>query len=557
MANVKIFALGGLGENGKNMYIVEVDEAIFVLDAGLKYPDIDMYGVDAVIADISYLIENKERVQGIFISHGHEDHISALPYLLKNVPTRIFGTHFTICLIESLLADNKMNIKNYKLFRINENKVLKFGNVSVSFFSTTHGIPESVAISINTSDGSIVYCTDFNFGPTNFGKYQTSFDKITELGKKKVLALLSESLGAGNIDRIKNDSLLEHSYKNVLINAEGRIIVSAYSTDLSRIQKIINMSVERGKKIALIGKKAEKIVDTAIKSNYLTIPNECLVSLTPITENNSQMLNNDLVIIVTGVRNEPYSLLVRMALAEDKFVNIVKSDSVVVMCPPVPGTEKYSIDSLNTLYRYDVNVKIFDKTILSSSHANQEDLKLLYAMLKPEYIIPVKGEYRHMYEQFLVAKSAGYTNENTLLLENGEVAIFENGKLKEKSVVKTGDVFVDGSLLGNVNEAVIKSRETLAEEGAVILTVNYDSRLRKVASILNISTKGLIYNLSKEELNNKVKDLVTKIVNNSLVKKTFDLSKLKNTVEEETSKLVFRFTKHRPIILANLIDVSK
>lgn len=557
MANVKIFALGGLGENGKNMYIVEVDEAIFVLDAGLKYPDIDMYGVDAVIADISYLIENKERVQGIFISHGHEDHISALPYLLKNVPTRIFGTHFTICLIESLLADNKMNIKNYKLFRINENKVLKFGNVSVSFFSTTHGIPESVAISINTSDGSIVYCTDFNFGPTNFGKYQTSFDKITELGKKKVLALLSESLGAGNIDRIKNDSLLEHSYKNVLINAEGRIIVSAYSTDLSRIQKIINMSVERGKKIALIGKKAEKIVDTAIKSNYLTIPNECLVSLTPITENNSQMLNNDLVIIVTGVRNEPYSLLVRMALAEDKFVNIVKSDSVVVMCPPVPGTEKYSIDSLNTLYRYDVNVKIFDKTILSSSHANQEDLKLLYAMLKPEYIIPVKGEYRHMYEQFLVAKSAGYTNENTLLLENGEVAIFENGKLKEKSVVKTGDVFVDGSLLGNVNEAVIKSRETLAEEGAVILTVNYDSRLRKVASILNISTKGLIYNLSEEELNNKVKDLVTKIVNNSLVKKTFDLSKLKNTVEEETSKLVFRFTKHRPIILANLIDVSK
>lgn len=557
MANIKIFALGGLGENGKNMYIVEVDEAIFILDAGLKYPDIDMYGVDAVIADISYLIENKDRVQGIFISHGHEDHISALPYLLKNVPTRVFGTHFTICLIENLLADNKMNIKNFKLFRINENKVLKFGDVSVSFFNTTHGIPESVAISINTKDGAIVYCTDFNFGPTNFGKYQTSFDKITDLGKKKVLALLSESLGAGNIDRIKNDSLLEHSYKNVLVNAEGRIIVSAYSTDLSRIQKIINMSVDRGKKIAIIGRKAEKIVDTAIKANYLTIPAERLVSLTPITETNGQLLDNDLVIIVTGVRNEPYNLLVRMVLAEDKYVNIIKGDSVVIMCPPVPGTEKYSINSLNTLYRYDVNVKIFDKTILSSSHANQEDLKLLYAMLKPDYIIPVKGEYRHMYEQYLVAKAAGYTSENTLLLDNGEVVCFVDGKFKETSRVKTGDVFVDGSLLGNVNELVIKSRETLAEEGALILTINYDSRLRKTISILDIITKGLIYNISNEELNNKVKDLVTKIANNSLVKKTFDSSKLQSTIEEEVCKLVYRFTKHRPVILANLIDVSK
>lgn len=557
MANIKIFALGGLGENGKNMYIVEVDNSIFILDAGLKYPDIDMYGVDAVIADISYLIENKDRVEGIFISHGHEDHISALPYLLKNVPTRVFGTHFTICLIESLLAENKMDIKNYKLFRINENKVLKFPKASVSFFNTTHGIPESVAISINTPDGAIVYCTDFNFGPTKFGKYQTSFDKITDIGKKKVLAVLGESLGAGNIDRIKNDSLLEHSYKNVLVNAEGRIIVTAYSTDLSRFQKIINMSIEKGKKIAIIGKKAEKLVDTAVKSNYLSIPNDKLVQLNQINEEEGQNLDKNLVIIVTGVRNEPYSLIVRMALGEDKYVNIVKSDSVVIMCPPVPGTEKHSIDALNTLYRYDVNVTIFDKTILSSSHANKEDLKLLYAMLKPVYVIPIKGEYRHMYEHALVAKDAGFKDENVILLDNGEVLNFENGVISSKSNVKTGDVFVDGSLLGNVNESIIKSRETLSEEGALILTVNYDARLRKTISILDIITRGLIYNISQEELNLKVKELAKRIVDNALVKKQFDSAKIINTLEEEIGKHVFRFTKHKPVILVNLIDVSK
>lgn len=556
MANIKFFALGGLGENGKNMYVVEVDERIFVLDAGLKYPDIDMYGVDAVIADISYLIENKDRIEGIFLSHGHEDHISALPYLLKKIPVRIYGTHFTICLIENLLTDNKMNIKDYKLFRINENKILKFGNVNVSFFNTTHSIPESVAISINTEDGSIVYCTDFNFSPIYNGSYQTSFDKITDLGKRKVLALLSESLGAGSIDRIKNDSFLEHNYKNVLINATGRIIVSAYSSDLSRIQKIINMSVEKGKRIAIIGRKAEKIVDVAIKSNYLNIPDGYLVSLKPIDNNENVLYDNNLVVIVTGVRHEPYNLLVRMAMGEDHFIKIQNEDSVIIMCPPVPGTEKYAITSLNTLYRYDVNITIFDKKILSSTHACKDDLKLLYSMLKPKYIIPIKGEYRHMYEQYLVAKEAKYNDDEIFLLENGVVLNFKKGSYESESSVHVGDTFVDGSLVGYVNESIIKNRENLAEEGAVIFTINYDSRLRK-ATFGTFITKGFISKMPLEELSNKINDLSVKIVNNNLVKKHFELAKVKETVEDEISKIIFRFTKHKPEIICELIDISK
>lgn len=557
MAKIKIFALGGLGENGKNMYIVEVDERIFILDAGLKYPDIDMYGVDAVIPDIQYLIDNKERIEGVFITHGHEDHINALPYLLKKVPTRVFGTHFTICLIESLLSDNKMNIKNYKLFRINENKLLTFPTATVSIFNTSHSIPESVAIAIHTKDGAIVYCTDFNFGPTLLGKYQTSFDKITELGKEKVLALLSESLGSGTINRIKNDSLLEHAYKNILTNAKGRIIVSAYSSDLNRIQKIINMSIEKNKKIAIIGRKAEKIVDVAIKSHYLDIPKDQFEILHPFGETDLGQNRDDLVVIVTGVRNEPYSLLVRMTMGEDKFIKIGENDTMVVMCPPIPGTEKSSIDSLNILYRYDGNVKILSKDVLKSSHADKDDLKLLYAMLKPKYIIPVKGEYRHMYEQLLVAEKSGYPRDHILLLDNGEVAIFENSELVEKEEVVAGDIFVDGSLLGSVNEDVIHDRETLAYDGAIILTINYDIRLRKVVHTQKIITKGVSFNIPIDDLSEKVNEVAIRILNNHLIKKRFDLNQVTENIAEEVGKLVNRLIQHRPVIIPVLVEVSK
>lgn len=558
MAKIKFFALGGLGENGKNMYVVEVNDRIFILDAGVKYPDIDMYGVDAVIADMSYLVENKDRIEGVFISHGHEDHIRALPYLLKLIPTRIYGTHFTICLIENLLTDHKMNIKNYKLFRINENKVLTFGkDVSVSFFNTTHSIPESVAISINTEDGSIVYCTDFIFGPTNFGKYQTSFDKITDLGRNNVLALLTESVGAGTTDRTKNDSLLEHNYKNVLINSNNRIVISAYSSDLNRIQQIINMSVEKGRKIALVGKKTERIVDIAVKSNYLSIPKENLVSLKPISDENPERVDDDLVVIVTGIRNEPYTILVKMALGENEYIKLRPTDTTIVMCPLIPGTEKHSIDSLNTLYREDIEAEIFDRQMLRSAHANKDDLKLLYSMVKPKYIIPIKGEHRHLYDQYLVAKEAGFVDDKILMLDNGMVVKFEKGEVDVSDVVKTGDIFVDGAILGIVNEQIIKDRETLSEEGAVIFNINYDSRLRKVQTVSNIVTKGLSYSLSYDELNSKVRELATRMINNSLVKKSFNVEFVKAILEDEIGKITFRITKHRPVIIANLIDISK
>lgn len=555
MANIKIMALGGLGENGKNMYIVETPDFIFILDAGLRYPDIDMYGVDAVVPNLTYLIENKKKIAGIFVSHGHEDNIGAIPYLLRNIPTNVYGTHFTISLVENLLTANKMDIKKYKLYRINESKVLTFKDIQVKFFNTSHSIPESVGISLHTSDGVIVYATDFNFMPSSEEHYTTSFSKITDLGKENILALLSESVGTSSIGRITNDILLEHNFNNILTHAKKRIIVSAYSSDLSRIQKIIDLSLSYQKKIAFIGHKGERVVQTAIKNNYLKIPETSFVSLKPYDEENKNE-SDDLVVIVHGQREEAYSMLVKMVLGEDKYIHLNPDDQVVIMCPPVSGTEKLATDAINTLYRYDCTLTIYDRSILRSSHASRDDLKLLYTILKPKYIIPIKGEYRHMYEQLLVAMDSGYSRNKVLLADNGETLHFVDGIAKERGAVPVGDVFVDGSLIGDVNEEVIKDRETLATGGAILITIYYDIRSRKITKEPILVSKGMVGKIEEQELATKISDLTKRMFENALWRKNYSLDQTKKSISEEISRLVYRTTKYKPLVIPICIEMN-
>lgn len=561
MSKINIFALGGLGENGKNMYIVEVDSKIFILDAGMKYPDIDMYGVDGVIPNIDYLIEHKNNIEGIFVSHGHEDHIGATTYLLKKLSTRVYGTHFTISIIESMLIENKMNVSDYKLYRINANKVLTFGNVSVSFFNTTHSIPESIGICISTHDGNIVYSTDFNFGASANGTYQTTFDKITDLGKSKVLALLTESINAGAIGRITNDSVLEYNYNGILNQDYKRIIVGAFSTDLIRIQKIIDLSVAASRKIGIISSNNELIIDVAIKSNYLRIPPACYIDYQKIAnspngkEEIAKMEN--VVLIVTGYRNEPYNALVHMAIGEDTSIKLNPFDKVILMCPPVPGTERTTTEAINTLCKYDTDLTIFDKGVLRSAHASPEDLKMMYAMVKPEYIIPIKGEYRHMYEQSLVAKEAGFDQNHIILKDNGEVISFVNGKLVENETkIKTGDIFIDGSSVGVVDKTVIEERTTLAEEGVIFIYGTVDLRSRKLVGKVSLSTRGLSYSFSEEELTASLGGLMERIINNALVKKSWSLDSVTNLLAGELQKYVVRYLHHRPIIVPVILEIK-
>ncbi len=552
MAHIKIGTLGGLEENGKNMTIVEVDNHIFVLDAGLRYPDVDMYGVDAVVPDMNYLIQNKERIMGVIISHGHEDHIGALPYLLENINVPVFGTHFTICLIENLLSESNMNVKKYKLYRINDNKTLTFDDITVTFFNTTHSIPESIGISINTSDGSIVYLTDFTFNFSSGLKYQTSFDKITDLGKNGVLIAMPESIGSTTIGRIANDKLLEHAYSKVLTK-KSRIIVSAFSSDLSRIQKIIDMSVKKNKKIAIVGRRVQRIINIAINSGYLEIPEGHLVNLKFIDENND---NNDpnLVVIVTGLRQEPYSILMRMASGQDRLIHFNQDDTVVLMSPPVPGTENFATETLNTLYKYDIDVSVFSKDVLKSSHASSEDLKLIYSMLKPKYLIPIKGESRHLVQHQDIALEYGYKKEQVFLLENGMFVNFTDKEYSGCEKIHLNDIFIDGHI-SNIDDKVIKERETLAEEGVVIVSALIDLEQKKLVSNVNIYKKGYVSTDSSDRpttTEDRIIESSTSIINNYLLKKKFDLEAVKTAICEEISKIIFRFDRKRPIIIADI-----
>lgn len=556
MSKIKISALGGMGENGKNMFIVEVDERIFIMDAGLKYPEMDMYGIDAVVPDISYLIENKERIEGIFISHGHEDHIGALPYLLKNINIRVYATHFTICLIESLLQENNMKKSHYKLYRINDNKVLNFGNVNVCFFNTTHSIPESIGIVISTVDGNIVYAPDFNFGIEKNAKYLTSFDKITQLSQTGVLAVLAESIGISDIDRSTNDLLFEHSFNNILDYNNHRIFVSVFSTDLSRIQKVIDMSLEKNRKIAIMGRKGEEVIDIAIKSGYLKIPEKSYHIFKPYDENNNNEIDN-LVVLVTGMRNEPYNILSRICNGKDRFIRFTNKDQVVFISDPIPGTLKNYISIMDELYRKNVMIETISKKKLRTSHATSEDLYLLYSMTKPKYICPIIGEYRHLHRHKTLLKNFGYNKDDIIDIDNGKGIVIVDGIVKEEDNIPAGDIYVDGTLIGNVSNELVNKREQLAFEGVVMIVAYLDMRHRQIVNTPIITTKGFVYTSDIDNFNKTISEFFMRMMKNALNKNIFDKEQITLSLTEEIGKVVYRLSKKRPTILPVLIEIKR
>ena len=555
MSKIKFGALGGLGEHGKNMYMIDVDGKILILDAGLKHPSFDLFGVDAVIPNMSYLIENKDRVQGIFLSHGHDDHIGAIPELLKKINVGVFGTRFTMALVELALSEANMNISDYRLYRINDEKVLKFGNVSVVFYSTNHSIPESVGIAIKTEDGALVYATDFSFTSNPDPKYQTNYGKILEVAKDGVLALLSESVGTSNINRVSNDYAFFHNVIEILQNSK-RVIFSTFSNELQRIQKIINICVQQNRKVAIIGKKVQKTINIAMNNDYLKIPSGNLVNLKYISD---EITNDDedLAVIVTGSRHEPYYTLQRMASGVDRLINITENDHIVIISQPTIGTEIMAAKAIGLLHRLNAKVTIIPKDMLLSSHADSEDLRMLYDMLKPKYIVPIAGEYRHQFMQRNIALDSGYADNHIVMLDNGDVITFENGNLvKATDKIPTGDVLVDGSIVGDINEVVLKDRELLAGEGLILVVTSVDARLKKIVAGPKVVLKGFFAGATALDTVNSLTDLSQEVIEKYFSKRYVDWNDLKNLLKEAINKEIYRQTKKSPIIMPVLIDVE-
>lgn len=555
MANIKFCALGGLGENGKNLYILEVDSKIFILDAGTKHPSFDLYGIDTVIPDITYLLENKDRVQGIFLSHGHADHIGAVPEILKQINVGVFGTNFTLSMVELELVEAGMKVEDYRLYRVNIEKDYTFGNIIVNFFTTSHSVPESTGIAIRTSDGALVYAPDFNFASNRDPKYQVSFGRLVDVARNGVLALFSESLGAGNIGRASDDYAMLHHIGEVLKSSK-RVIFSMFSNELQRIQKVIDVCIENNRRIAVIGLKVQKTINVGMKNGYLKIPEDKLVTLKYMTDEIKND-DDDLAIIISGNRHEPYYTLQRMSNGVDRLIKIKEGDQIVIISQPMPGTEILAQKVIGLLHRKNASVNIIPKSLLQSSHADSEDLKLLYNMLKPKYIIPVVGEYRHQVMQKDIAISAGYPEEKIILLDNGDMISFKDGqRVPGKQQIKAGDVLVDGSFIGDINEVVLRDREMLSHDGLILVVATIDVRIKKIIAGPKVVLKGFMSGETAHEVIASIEEITIDNIEKHFSKKYIDWNDLKNDIRDSISKTVYKTTKKSPIIMPSLIDVE-
>ncbi|MDY0278042.1 MAG: ribonuclease J [Acholeplasma sp.] len=555
MSQIRFFALGGLAENGKNMYIIDVDGDLFILDAGIKYPSSELYGVDEIIPDYRGLIRVKNRIKGFFMTHAHEDHIAALPHILKDLNVPIYATNFTMEIIKDTLKDEGYNLDDLKLHVVTQNSIIKFGNVRVTFFNTTHSIPESIGVAIQTVRGSIVYTSDFTFDQSGDVRYQTDFGKISEITEKNVLALLTESVGSMESKTSHMNQELDHKLNSIMANASGRVLVSLFSSDLLKIQRVVDIALAHKKKIAIIGRKAQRIVDIAIEQGYLEIPEEALTNLRYIDEKNKNE-DNDIVALITGSRHEPFYMIQRMCKKSDRLIHINEHDTVIIMTAPVPGTEKMAARTIDVLFRSDAKVEVIDKKLLSYSHASGDEIKMMINMLKPKYIIPVIGEYRHQYHVRKLAKQLGYKEEDVFIMDNGDVLTFEDKPFVSKKDIAVGDILIDGTAVGDVNDYVLRDRELLAEDGALILVAHVDPRKKEIVGNVEVVTRGFVYVKEAEELLNAIKNEFLKISKKHLSGKYINWSEFKKDAKNVISKFIFQETKRNPITIPVIISTE-
>jgi ribonuclease J len=557
MSKIKFYALGGLGENGKNMYGLEVSNQIFVLDAGLKYPTQELFGVDSIIPDFSYLEQQRNKIAGLFLSHGHEDHIGAAPKLLKAINMPVYASNFTIAMLKDAMKEEGLNPEDYQFYPVDSSKTMTFKDIKVDFYRVTHSIPESLGFAIETPDGVVVYAPDYNFDQNVERMYRTEFTVLSKIAGKKVLALLTESLGAERVGYTHSSEDLNYVLNQAFYKAKDRIIVSAFSTDLVRIQKIIDTALKYNRRIAIIGRKTQRTVDIAINMGYLKIPEDKLIKLRFIDDKNKNTLE-DAVVLVTGDRHEPFYMLQRMVKKLDRLIHVEKTDTVIMMTPPIPGTEKIAARTLDVLYRHDTTIIKVDKNILPPAHASSEDIKLLINLLNPTYVVPVIGEYRHQYALQKLALQLGYDEDHILMLDNGQIAEFINGELSKTTgkIPSAGEILVDGIIEGDLSDVVLRDRELLAQDGVMLIIANIDARNKKVLSKPEVVSRGFVYMKDNEEMVKEVEEVFYKVSEKVMDAKYIDWRMYKDMLRDDVSRYLYRNTKRRPIIIPVLIDTQ-
>ncbi|MBC1374164.1 ribonuclease J [Listeria sp. FSL L7-0091] len=548
--NIKIIPLGGVDESGKNLYVVEIDEDIFILDAGLMFPENELLGIDIVIPDFKYLEENKDRVKAIFLTHGHEDAIGALPYLLQKIKAPVYGTELTIALAKSALKEHrKLRFKNFHV--VNEETTLSFSKIDVSFFRTTHTIPDSVGIVLETSEGSIIYTGDFKFDQSAKDGYASDLSHIAEFGEKGVLALLSDSSEAEHPGTTSSDSLIEEEIRHAFRMADGRIIVACVASNLIRLQQVLEASVATKRKVAIVGKELERVFEIAGSLGKIVIEEDLIVPLKEIKKYNDE----EITIIETGNLGEPIQSLQLMTKGNHPQFNIKPGDTVYITTTPSPSLETMMAKTMDMLYKAGAKVLTMSNNLFISGHASQEDLKLMLNLLKPRYFVPVHGEYRMLISHAKLAHEVGMAKSEVFIVGKGEILEYKNDKMTAGNRVYSGNTLIDGLGVGDVGNIVLRDRKLLSEDGIFIVVVTLNRKTKTITSGPEIISRGFIYVRESEHLIEESSKVVTKIVEKNLQETGFEWAKLKQDIRDQLNRYLFEQTKRRPMILPIIMEV--
>jgi ribonuclease J len=546
---IRIFALGGVGEIGKNMYVVELDDDIFVIDAGVMFPEDEMLGIDKVIPDISYLVERQDRIKAIFLTHGHEEHIGAIAYVLKKISVPVYGTKLTLGLAEAILKEQ--GITNAKLHEIRSNSEVLFDKAKVTFFRTIHSIPDSVGISIHTSQGAIVYTSDFKFDQTPYGKNRADLGKMAQIGEQGVLCLLSDSTNAERPGYTGSDTVVAQEIADVIYNAKGRVFIACYASNITRIQQVLHAAKTYGRKVAVVGKTLHKVMDIAVRLGYLHLPDKVTISIYDIDRYDDK----ELIILTTGGHGEPMSALARMAKQAHKQVNIKEGDTVIVAASVMPGYELGFAKTIDALYRAGADVIYRERKVHVSGHGCQEELKLMLNLMKPKYFIPVHGEYRMQKAHANLAKAVGISEDRTFLIDKGEVIEFRNGVARPGGKVPYGNILIDGLGIGDVGNIVLRDRRLLSQDGILIVVVTLSKDAKNIVAGPEIISRGFVYVRESETLLEEATKIVAAIINQCLQTYMMEWSSLKSNIREALGQFLFEKTKRKPMILPIIMEV--
>ncbi len=549
-ACLKVIPIGGLNEIGKNMTLLEVNDQILIIDCGMSFPDDEMFGIDIVIPDFSYLIANREKIVGMVLTHGHEDHIGGIPYLLRDIKVPIYGTPLTLGLVDFKLKEH--NVVG-DLRTINAGETFKVGCFTVETIRTTHSIADSICLAIDTPAGVVFHSGDFKVDYTPIDGEPIDFAKLAEIGRRGVKLMLCDSTNAVRSGQTASERTVGETIESIFKTAKNRIIIATFSSNVHRVQMIIESAIKCGRKVAISGRSMENVVALAIELGYLDIPDGTIVDLKMAKD----IPNNKLVIITTGSQGEPMSALARIASGEHKQVKIIPGDMVILSSTPIPGNEKTVSTVVNKLYEKGAEV-IYSEiaNIHVSGHACQEELKLLHSIIMPEFFMPVHGEYRHLFLHSKLAMSLGEKKENIFILGNGDcLSITGDTANVERKVVDADAILVDGLGIGDVGNIVLRDRKLLAESGLIIVVAAIDQASHIVVSGPDIVSRGFVYVRENEQLMEEAKNVCIDALDKCYEQGISDWNSMKSIVRDSLSDYIYETTKRTPIILPIFLEV--